>query len=126
MLAALRRLVRERAGGRCEYCRIRAESSLLVFHVEHIIPHQHGGVTSEENLALSCPSCNLHKGPNLTGIDPDTGEICRLFHPRADAWEEHFVMDGARLCGLTAIGRVTVWVLDANAEDQLERRARSR
>jgi hypothetical protein len=40
---------------------------MLAFHVEHIIPQQHGGITSEENLALSCPHCNMHKGPNLTG-----------------------------------------------------------
>ena len=31
----------------------------------------------------------------------------------------------ARLCGRTAIGRVTVWVLDANADEQVEHRKRS-
>jgi hypothetical protein len=25
------------------------------------------------NLAPACHRCNLHKGPNLTGIDPETG-----------------------------------------------------
>ena len=98
---------------------------MLAFHIEHIIPRQHGGVTAEQNLALSCPSCNLHKGSNLSGIDPDSGEICRLFHPRSDVWEEHFFIEEARLCGRTAIGRVTVWVLDANADEQVQHRARS-
>ena len=28
--------------------------------------------------------CNLHKGPNLSGVDPDTGQVVRLFDPRDD------------------------------------------
>ena len=123
MTAALRHMARERAGGRCEYCRLPQESSVLPFHIEHIVPRQHGGVTSEENLALSCPHCNLHKGPNLTGIDPDSGEICRLFHPRRDTWEDHFRAEGTRIVGRTAIARTTAWVLDLNAEDQLRLRS---
>jgi hypothetical protein len=54
MSAAFRRLARERAKGRCEYCRLAEESSLISFHIEHITPRQHGGVTSEDNLVLSC------------------------------------------------------------------------
>lgn len=123
MTAALRQLARERAGGRCEYCRLPQESSVLPFHLEHIVPRQHGGVTTEENLALACPHCNLHKGPNLTGIDPDSGEICRLFHPRRDTWADHFRAEGTRIEGQTAIGRTTAWVLDLNAEDQLRLRS---
>ena len=123
MTAALRRMARERAGGRCEYCRLPQENSVLPFHIEHIVPCQHGGITSEGNLAFACPHCNLHKGPNLTGIDPDNGEVCRLFHPRRDVWSEHFRNDGARLAGRTAVGRTTAWVLDMNAEDQLRLRA---
>src|SRR5215217_1178037 len=126
MSAALRRLARERAEHRCEYCRIPQASSMLAFHVEHIIPQQHGGLTSEENLALSCPHCNMHKGPNLTGIDPDTGQISRLFHPRRDVWAEHFQGAGARLAGRTAIGRVTIWVLDMNDPEQCDLRLRFR
>ena len=123
MTAALRRMARERAGGRCEYCRLPQESSVLPFHIEHIVPRQHGGVTSDDNLALACPHCNLHKGPNLTGIDPDSGEICRLFHPRRDLWADHFRAEGTRIEGRTAIGRTTAWVLDLNAEDQLRLRS---
>jgi len=123
MTAALRRMARERAGGRCEYCRLSQESSVLAFHIEHIVPRQHGGVTSEDNLALACPHCNLHKGPNLTGIDPDSGEVCHLFHPRRDVWTDHFRDEGTRIKGRTAIGRTTVWVLDLNAEDQLRLRS---
>ena len=30
-----------------------------------------------DNLALACIDCNLHKGPNLTGIDPETNQVTR-------------------------------------------------
>ena len=44
MDAALRAFVRERAGLRCEYCRLlEDDADFLPFHVEHIVPKQHGG-----------------------------------------------------------------------------------
>jgi hypothetical protein len=49
---------------------------------------QHGGGDDADNLALACPDCNLRKGPNLTGIDPETGAVVRLFHPRRDVGSE--------------------------------------
>lgn len=122
MTAALRRLACERAQGRCEYCGLPQERSVLSFHVEHIIPRQHGGMSTEDNVALACPHCNLRKGPNLTGIDPDSGKVCRLFHPRRDIWNEHFRRDGATITGSTDVGRPTGWVLDLNAVAQLRQR----
>ncbi len=93
------------------------------FHIEHIVARQHGGITDLANLALACWQCNLKKGPNLTGIDPETEEITRLFHPRKDVWEEHFrfredpeVTERIVIVGLTSIGRATVRVLDMNEE----------
>jgi 5-methylcytosine-specific restriction endonuclease McrA len=120
---SLRKLVKERAGDRCEYCGLHQDHSLMSFHVEHIIPRQHGGASVSENLALACPGCNLHKGPNLTGIDPDTGEVSRLFHPRQDVWEEHFQAVATRITGQTTIGRTTAWLLAMNDEDQLQLRS---
>jgi len=38
--------------------------SLITFHIEYIIPRQHGGDDQLDNLALSCPWCNRAKGPN--------------------------------------------------------------
>jgi len=64
-----------------------------------------------ENLAWACHQCNLHKGTNLAGIDPDSNELVRLFHPRRDRWEDHFRKDGPLVVGLTAIGRTTAWLL---------------
>jgi hypothetical protein len=113
----LREEVRQRAGGRCEYCLFPEPFAELRFQVDHIIPQQHGGPTSLENLAFSCFRCNKCKGPNLSGIDPDTGQIIGLFNPRAHQWSEHFRWEGARLAGLTAVGRATVNVLQFNRPD---------
>jgi hypothetical protein len=40
--------------------------------------------------------------------------IVEVFHPRQDAWHDHFVIRGARIVGLTPVGRVTVRLLDMN------------
>ena len=42
------------------------------------------------NLALACSHCNLHKGPNLAGIDPVGKKIEPLYHPRTQPWNDHF------------------------------------
>jgi len=85
MDARLRHLVRRRADDVCEYCGLRQEQEPLPFHVEHIIPRQHGGADATDNLALACHHCNLHKGSDLAGLDPESGQLTRLFNPRADA-----------------------------------------
>jgi hypothetical protein len=77
MEPATRLLVRTRAGNRCEYCLLPQDGCSLTHHIEHIIPRQHEGRDDHDNLALACHRCNLLKGPNLTGIDPITGEIGR-------------------------------------------------
>jgi hypothetical protein len=123
MDAATRETVRLRAGDRCEYCLLRQAQSRLKHHVEHIIAKQHGGQDDPANLALACHRCNSHKGPNLTGIDPSTGDLVPLFHPRRDDWAEHFEFAGPRIVGLTAIGRATIHVLAMNDERRVERRA---
>ena len=79
--------------------------------VDHVLPLKHGGSDELGNLAYSCLACNLHKGPNLTGIDLLRGKLTRLFHPRRHKWSWHFRWDGPRLVGRTAIGRTTVVVL---------------
>jgi hypothetical protein len=122
MDAESQRLVRERAGEHCEYCRLPQTYSDLVHHVEHIVAKQHGGLDETGNLALACHRCNLHKGPNLTGIDPATGEIAPLFHPRRDRWTDHFSFRGAQIEGLSASGRATVQVLAMNDARRLELR----
>ncbi|HXB75748.1 MAG TPA: HNH endonuclease signature motif containing protein [Candidatus Acidoferrales bacterium] len=115
--------VRRRAANRCEYCRLPQAAFRRGFHMEHIVARQHGGSTSLDNLAFACWSCNLKKGPNLSGIDPETGLMAALFHPRKDSWLEHFsahigtlIPLGVEIRGLTPVGRATVRVLGLNEE----------
>lgn len=110
----LRQAVWRRAASRCEYCQIPQEFSDASHELDHIIAEKHRGATSLDNLALACFECNNHKGPNISGIDPATGEITRLFNPRQDRWSEHFVWQGPLLAGITAVGRTTIEVLAIN------------
>lgn len=91
----------------------------LPFQIDHIIAQKHGGASILENLALSCFHCNSHKGPNIAGLDPDSGELARLYHPRLDEWPNHFVWSGPTLRGSTPVGRVTIRVLVMNHPEQV-------
>lgn len=122
MDSVLKAHVRQRAANRCEYCRLHQDQSVLQFHIEHIIPRKHGGDSTERNLALACNHCNLHKGPNLTGIDPKTNKIVRLFHPRRQKWQTHFHANGVTIVGRTAVSRSTIRVLEMNGDEQLQLR----
>jgi hypothetical protein len=113
----LSRLVRERAAGRCEYCHLPQIATSIPFEIDHVIARKHGGPTSAENLALACWYCNSAKGPNLSGVAPETGRITRLFHPRRHRWPHHFDWSGPILLGRTAIGRATVRVLEINRDE---------
>jgi hypothetical protein len=53
------------------------ETGFAVLHVkvtgnEHIVVSQDGGRDDSEHLALACYHCNAHKGPNLSGLDPES------------------------------------------------------
>ncbi len=123
MDAGLRDRIRQRAGDRCEYCRLaQRHEPFHPFHVEHIVARQHRGTDDLENLAWACHQCNLHKGTNLASSDPDTNEVARLFLPRRDRWDEHFGMDGPWIVGRTAVGRTTAWLLQMNSEERVELR----
>lgn len=126
MDAATRRLVKQRAGMRCEYCGVPAKYAVLSLHVEHIVSIKHGGQDSADNLALACIDCNLHKGTNIAGIDPLSSELTVLFHPRQHVWVDHFERVGGYINGLTPIGRTTVFVLCMNLDELVEFREMSR
>lgn len=116
--------IRRRAQFRCEYCRYPEPHSPFRHQIDHILPDKHGGLAVPENLALACAWCNRFKGPNLAGIDPDSGVLTRLFNPRTDDWDEHFHYLGSTLEAHTAVGRVTVQVLRINRPEAVaERRA---
>ena len=122
MDAVTGRFVRERAGNLCEYCHLPQGFSGLRFHIEHIVPLQHGGTDDTGNLALACPECNLRKGTNLTGVDPDTRQVTLLFHPRRDRWNDHFTLVDGGIVGRTAAGRTTARLLEMNTGDRLQLR----
>ena len=117
--APLRSAVRQRAGGACEYCRVHEHDVFVPHEPDHIIAEQHGGLATLENLALACFHCNRHKGPNVASIDPGTGQIVPLFHPRKDKWAEHFRADGPRIVPLTPVGHATATLLRFNAAERL-------
>lgn len=107
----------------CEYCWFPTECSAIGFEIDHIIAQKHGGPTQSANLALACFYCNSYKGPCIAGIDPVTGQVTRLFHPRNDQWDEHFRWDGPVLQPLTDVARATINVLRINDADAVEVRA---
>jgi hypothetical protein len=118
----LRRQVRERAGNRCEYCLIPEHNTLLAHTIDHVIAEKHGGPTDQGNLALCCAICNGQKGSDLSSIDPDDGTIVALFNPRRENWTDHFRLSGGRIEPLTAMGRVTVRLLQLNHPARVEER----
>jgi hypothetical protein len=124
MDAAIRNVVRRRAGERCEYCRLPEAALDLSLHVEHIVARQHGGGDDPWNLCLACDRCNLHKGPNLSSIDPLDGSLVPLFNPRQHAWREHFTFRAAEIVGLTPIGRATARLLNMSATSRVRLRTR--
>jgi hypothetical protein len=120
---ALVDLVRRRAGNCCEYCRLPQAFSSTPFQIDHIIAEQHGGRTVASNLALACLADNNHKGPNLAGIDPESGKRAWLYNPRRHKWSRHFRWQGPTLVGRTPIGRATIAVLAINLPHRVAQRA---
>jgi hypothetical protein len=121
--AALRRSIRERAHDRCEYCRLpQPAQPYVTFHIEHVIARKHGGSDEPANLALACQRCNAAKGTDLSGIDPDTGKMERLFDPRAQDWDDHFDFRDGLILGRTPTGRATVAVLGMNEDRRVRLR----
>ncbi len=105
---ALRARVRDRAKGRCEYCLVPEGVTLIEHELDHIIAVKHGGHAVSENLVLCCTLCNKHKGSDIPSIDPETGTMEGLFHPRRDHWKEHFDLQDGLISGRTAVGRAAV------------------
>jgi hypothetical protein len=116
---ALEAEVISRAQGRCEYCHFPESAAELPFHIDHIVAEKHDGDTVSANLAWACFSCNLRKGSNIAGIDPESGSLTRLYHPRTDQWPDHFEWDGVSLRGKTNVGRTTIAVLAINDADSV-------
>lgn len=122
MALSRRQRVWSRANGCCEYCRMPQELDVQPFQLDHIRAQKHSGRTTTANLALCCLPCNSYKGANVAGYDPESDELCPLFNPRLDDWDEHFEWAGSELLGKTAIDRTSVEVLRMNLPDRVEHR----
>ena len=106
----------DRAQACCEYCLCQAAFSPDPFVVEHIIPISRDGKDELSNLAFSCQGCNNHKYTATLGIDPVTGVEVKLYHPREDNWDDHFIwtQNYSIIVGTTPKGRATVERLKLN------------
>lgn len=122
--ARLRRQVRQRAQGYCEYCLCPEFCATQSHSIEHIKPESRGGVNDEDNLALACQGCNGSKSNKTHALDPATRRTVALFHPRQDDWDKHFAWssDHLFLIGLTPTGRATIRELDLNREGVIQLR----
>jgi hypothetical protein len=118
----LRRLIHDRAEGRCEYCLIHEDDMLFPHEPDHIIAEKHQGQAIATNLAWSCYHCNRNKGTDIASIDPQTGKGELLFNPRTQQWKRHFRLNGPLIEPLTASGRATAALLQFNDADRVERR----
>lgn len=119
---AVRQQVKERALDRCEYCLLPEKFAAYSHQIDHIIPLLHGGNDALQNLALACFFCNNNKGTNIASYDPHTKALTPLFNPRQAQWSDHFVIAGAYINGKTAIGRVTIVILQMNTSKQVDTR----
>ncbi|HZZ79288.1 MAG TPA: HNH endonuclease signature motif containing protein [Gemmataceae bacterium] len=114
MADSLREYVKRRANDVCEYCQLPQKVVPFSHELDHIIAVKHRGPTAANNLAWACFGCSRHKSCNIAGIDPKSGSIIRLFHPRRHKWATHFRWNGPVLVGRTDIGRATIEVLEIN------------
>src|SRR3954451_16804930 len=116
--------VRRRARDCCEDCLIPQAADVTPHKIDNVIALKHIGPTDEGNLAVACSHCNRHKGPNIAGIDPETGSLTPLYHPRVDEWPVHFqLMSNGTIAGRSPVGRTTIQVLNINEADAVALRA---
>ena len=118
---ATRRLVIERAGGCCEYCRIDEAAVGFPHQIDHIVSRKHGGSSRLGNLAYACVLCNRYKGTDIAAKD-HSGVIIRIFDPRRDQWQQHFRMYRSSIQPLTSVGEATASLLRLNAAERVVER----
>lgn len=112
--------IAERATFRCEYCHLHQDHAVKRHEPDHITPRKHGGGDSDDNLAWACFHCNRSKGSEVGALDSESGQLVPIFNPRRQTWADHFVLDGAIIRPLAAVGRVTVLVLQLNRPGHVE------
>ena len=88
------------------------------------MPRVLGGQTILNNLALSCPGCNLAKAQRVRGADA-SGIERELFNPRGYepwslGWHLHFDLDRqtGRIVAITPVGEATIAALNMNSRQR--------
>lgn len=59
---------------------------------------------------------------DVASIETGTGRPVRLFDPRQQSWQDHFVLRGAVIEPLTEEGEVTIRLLRLNSDKRLDER----
>ena len=121
--AAMRRAVRERAHGSCEYCLLAEDDAYFPHEPDHITSLKHRGQSIRDNLVWSCFDCTRFKGSNIASLDPLSGDLVPLFNPREDRWYQHFQIVAGEILPLTPMGRATAALLKFNLPQRVEVRA---
>lgn len=111
---ALRNAIRTRAKERCEYCLLHQDDAGFPHEVDHIISRKHRGTNDLDNLAFAGYLCNRYKGSDIASIHRPTAKLVQLFHPRRDAWTEHFRIAGPVIEPKSEIAFVTIELLRFN------------
>lgn len=119
---SLRKQVADRAYHVCEYCLLHEDDTFWGFEVEHIISRKHDGDTTPDNLAWACVCCNRNKGTDIGTLVGNPARLTRLFHPRREAWAEHFVLQQVEIEGLSDVGAGTAKLLKLNEDVRLKER----
>ena len=114
-----RQNIARRANYRCEYCLLHQEQSIKSHQADHVIPQKHGGSDLDHNMAWACFLCNAAKGSEVAAYDPVTAELVPIFNPRIHLWNDHFSIANGTILAHTAIGRVTILVLQLNRPDRV-------
>jgi len=70
----------ERDEDTCQYCGRRCERKDL--NLDHVIPRDHGGPTSWENIVCSCVECNTRKGNRI----PQEAGLRLIRKPKRPKW----------------------------------------
>jgi hypothetical protein len=115
--------VANRANHCCEYCLVTEDDAGFPHQVDHIISQKHGGSSSLDNLAFACMLCNQRKGTDIASVDPATGNLVPLFHPRRDQWSDHFRIAREFIEPISRIGFLTIRLLQLNTVERQRERA---
>jgi len=117
---SLRARVALQAKYRCGYCLRTEELAGTPMTIGHIIPTGVGGSNTEDNLWLACRPCHEFKGVKTQTTDSDTGRVVKLFNPRTQKWNKHFLYGrrmAQKLIGKTPCGSATVTALKMNTPE---------